>query len=81
MLRRRPGYGVAVPGAVGAGSQPRLLDLLHPLQVPPRPSWLIPSTSRTAVSVPPLATRSPWPETQSYRCFSPEGSVTKQGTT
>lgn len=73
-----------MPGPVGAGLQPRLLDLLHPLQVPPRPqgpSWLLPSTSCMAVSVPPPATQSPWPETESYRCFSLEGSVPKQGPT
>lgn len=33
MLRRRPGDGVSVPRAVGAGSQPRLLDL-HPSGTP-----------------------------------------------
>lgn len=43
--------GSRCPGPVGAGSQPRLLNLLHPLQVPPRPQ------ARPGCSPPPVA----WP--------------------
>lgn len=80
--REGPDCGAAVDVAAVRGTWERLAapPPTSTLQVPPRPSWLILHQPHGCLSPSPGHAGLPGLETQSYRCFSPEGSVTKQGT-